>query len=401
MGSGRVSGGDRPRHGSVPQYPRALRDAEDHVDQPLGVRLDRPNALGGSLIVGIESEESESGGGTGDDLGHEVGPQRGLQLAGITGCSQRQAQVGAGVEDRRSTPDQSQGVIMPCGAETAAPRALGSHHLRRDETRRLGHVGDWIVGRSRHTNGTDQGCSPVLRCSRSGSDTKLAVDATQLLRESTHQSACATLRSGAGPSDAVPRRWLMKPGLVLAALLALVLLGACSNGQQPAPDQSAGSPTAQRPGSYSPDPTVAWSEQLCHALLPVAQSAGTPPVLAAVDPEGSRQRFHISLHNQVDALTTALTWIAAAGPAPVDKGAQVDQVLTTTLSRWRDTLAAGLAELDAVPPGEPETLRYTLTGVTSLLVPADGKTLLGLAVPVSLQSPARQAPSCQTLEAAN
>lgn len=85
----------------------------------------------------------------------------------------------------------------------------------------------------------------------------------------------------------------------------------------------------------------------------------------------------------------------------MDKGAQVDQVLTTTLSRWRDTLAAGLAELDAVPPGEPETLRYTLTGVTSLLVPADGKTLLGLAVPVSLQSPARQAPSCQTLEAAN
>lgn len=277
MGSGRVSGGDRPRHGSVPQYPRVLRDAEDHVDQPLGVRLDRPNALGGSLIVGIESEKSESGGGTGDDLGHEVGPQRGLQLAGITGCSQRQTQVGAGAEDRRSTPDQSQGVIMPCGAETAAPRALGSHHLRRDETRRLGHVGDWIVGRSRHTNGTDQGCSPVLRCSRSGSDTKLAVDATQLIRESTHQSACATLRSGAGPSEAVPRRWLMKPGLVLAALLALVLLGACSNGQQPAPDQSAGSPTAQRPGSYSPTRQWRGASNSATHCCPLPKARGLRP----------------------------------------------------------------------------------------------------------------------------
>jgi hypothetical protein len=193
----------------------------------------------------------------------------------------------------------------------------------------------------------------------------------------------------------------MKPGPVLAAVLALVLLEACSNNQQPAPNQSAGFPTALRPGSYSPDPAVAWSERLCGALLPVAQSAGTPPALDALHPEGSRQPFRISLNNQVGALTSALTRIAAAGPAPVDKGAQVDQVLTTTLSRWRDALAAGLAELDAVPLGEPETLRYTLTGVTSLLVPADGKTLLGLAVPVSLQSAARQASSCQTLEAAN
>jgi hypothetical protein len=97
-------------------------------------------------------------------------------------------------------------------------------------------------------------------------------------------------------------------------------------------------------------------------------------------------------------LSKALTRIAAAGPAPVDKGAQVDQVLHLTLSRQRDTLAAGLAELDAVR-GQPETLRYTLTGVTSLLVPIDGKTLVGLAVPINLRPAARQAQSCQTLEA--
>jgi len=98
-------------------------------------------------------------------------------------------------------------------------------------------------------------------------------------------------------------------------------------------------------------------------------------------------------------LSKALTRIAAAGPAPVDKGAQVDQVLHLTLSRQRDTLVAGLAELDAVPRGQPETLRYTLTGVTSLLVPIDGKTLVGLAVPINLRPAARQAQSCQTLEA--
>jgi hypothetical protein len=185
----------------------------------------------------------------------------------------------------------------------------------------------------------------------------------------------------------------------MTAVLALVLLGACSNGQQPAPAEAAGLPTALAAGSFSPDPTVAWTERLCRALLPVAQSAGTPPFLDASDPEGSRQRFHTSLHNQVDALSNALAQIAAAGPAPVDKGPQVDQVLNFTLSRQRDTLAAGLAELDAVPLGQSEALRYTLTGVTSLLVPTDGKTLVGLAVPINLRPAARQAKSCQTLEA--
>jgi hypothetical protein len=190
----------------------------------------------------------------------------------------------------------------------------------------------------------------------------------------------------------------MTPGVIQSTVLALVLLGACSNGQQPAPAEFAG-PTALSAGSFSPDPTVAWTEQLCRALLPIAQSAGIPPVLDPSDPEGSRQRFHTSLQNQVDALSKALTRIAAAGPAPVDKGAQVDQVLHLTLSRQRDTLAAGLAELDAVPRGQPETLRYTLTGVTSLLVPIDGKTLVGLAVPINLRPATRQAQSCQTLEA--
>jgi hypothetical protein len=186
---------------------------------------------------------------------------------------------------------------------------------------------------------------------------------------------------------------------VLTAVLAAALLGACSNGQGPAPDQSAGLPAALPPGPALPDPSVAWSEQLCHALLPVAQGAGTPPSLEASDPEGSRQGFHIYLHNQVDALDTALSRIAAAGPAPVDKGPVVDQVLVTTLSRLRDALAAGLAELDAVPLGQPGTLRATLTAVTSLIVPADGRTLEALAVPISLEPAARQASSCQMLDA--
>jgi hypothetical protein len=200
------------------------------------------------------------------------------------------------------------------------------------------------------------------------------------------------MRNRQGPRPTVSR-------LVLVGVLVAALLGACSNGEQPAPVQSAEFPTVPRLDSPTPDPTVAWSEQLCRALLPVAQGAGTPPSLDASDPEGSRQRFHTYLHNQVDALNTALTQIAAAGPAPVHKGPQVDQVLVTTLSQRRDALAAGLAELDAVPPGQPTTLRYTLTAVTSLLVPTDGRTLMRLAVPINLQPAARQAPSCQTLDA--
>jgi hypothetical protein len=190
----------------------------------------------------------------------------------------------------------------------------------------------------------------------------------------------------------------MKSSLVLTGVLLAALLGACSNSERPALTQDAEASTALRSASSTPV-AVAWSERFCRALLPIVQGAEAPPHLVLSDPEGSRQRLHTYLHNQVEALNTALTRIAAAGPAPVDKGSQVDQVLVTALSLRRDTLEAGLAQLDAVPLRQPETLKYTLTAVTSLLVPTDGKTLLGLTVPINMQTPIRQASTCQTLDA--
>ena len=185
-----------------------------------------------------------------------------------------------------------------------------------------------------------------------------------------------------------------RPGGGAHGYLARSLLQQRTTGSHPA----RWGPTALRSASSTPV-TVAWSERLCRALLPVVQGTGSPPNLDVSDPEGSRQRLHTYLHNQVEALNSALTRIAAAEPAPVNKGSQVDQVLVTTLSQRRNALAAGLAELDAVPLGRPETLKHTLTAVTSLLVPTDGKTLLGLTVPINLQTAIRQAPGCQTLDA--
>jgi hypothetical protein len=186
--------------------------------------------------------------------------------------------------------------------------------------------------------------------------------------------------------------------LLPAAVLVAALLGACSDGQRPAPAQFAEFPTPSRLNFSTSDPAVAWSERLCRAVLPVAR-AGSPPSLDAHDLDGSRKRFHTYLHDHVNALNAALTDIAAAGPAPVDNGPQADQVLVTTLSTLRDALAAGAAELDAVPPNLRDTLLYTLTGVSSLLVPTDGSTLLDLVRPISLQPAIRQAPSCQTVAA--
>ena len=42
---------------------------------------------------------------------------------------------------------------------------------------------------------------------------------------------------------------------------------------------------------------------------------------------------------------------------------------------------------------------YTLAGVSSLLVPTEGRTLVDLVRPVSLESAIRQAPSCQAVDA--
>ena len=177
------------------------------------------------------------------------------------------------------------------------------------------------------------------------------------------------------------------------------VLGACSNSQRPAPAQSAESSTPSHAGFTASDPTVAWSERICGALLPVV-GAGSPPRLDTHDLEGSRQRFHTYLRDHVDALDAALADISAAGPAPVIKGPQVNQLLVTTLSKLRDAFAAGSAELDAVPQNERDyTLVYTLAGISSLLVPTEGRSLLDLVRPVSLESAIRQASSCQAVDA--
>jgi hypothetical protein len=163
--------------------------------------------------------------------------------------------------------------------------------------------------------------------------------------------------------------------------------------------QSAESPTPSGVDFTTSDPAVAWSERICGGLLPVAR-AGSPPSLDPHDLEGSRQRFDTYLRDHVHALDAALADISAAGPAPVIKCPQVDQLLVTTLSKLRDAFAAGSAELDAVPPNERGyTLIYTLSGVSSLLVPTEGRTLLDLVRPVNLQPAIRQAPSCQAVDA--
>jgi hypothetical protein len=184
------------------------------------------------------------------------------------------------------------------------------------------------------------------------------------------------------------------------ALLAGVI-GACSNSQQPAAAPPAGALPLPPPRTSSTDPSVAWSERLCRALLPIVPATSALPALDRADPEGSRQRFSAYLRSSIEALDSALTGLAAAGPAPVDNGPQVDQVLRTVLHQRREALAAGLAELDAVPQGQPETLRSTLRGLASLVIPVDGKALLELAMPLSLRPAAQQAPGCRALGGAS
>lgn len=188
----------------------------------------------------------------------------------------------------------------------------------------------------------------------------------------------------------------------LAVALLAGVIGACSNSQQPAAPLPAGALSPPPPvHAASTDPSVAWSERLCRALLPIVHATSAPPALDRADPEGSRQRFRAYLSSSIEALDSALTELAAAGPAPVANGPQVDQVLRTVLAQRREALAAGLAELDAVPQGQPETLRSTLRGLTSLVTPVDGKALLELSTPLSLRPAAQQAPSCRELGGAS
>jgi hypothetical protein len=129
------------------------------------------------------------------------------------------------------------------------------------------------------------------------------------------------------------------PALLLPAVAALALSGACTT-------SVSGAATAD---SAVEQGAVAWVDQICGSLLPYLKAAGSPPKPAeAPDAATLVREINDYLSESEQSAGTAITGMAAAGPAPMAGGDDVVRQLSGTLETMQVSLRDARARIERV-----------------------------------------------------
>jgi hypothetical protein len=180
-----------------------------------------------------------------------------------------------------------------------------------------------------------------------------------------------------------------------AAAVALTLAG-CGTETTPAtPAAPSGPATAVEPAAQ----TVAWTDSVCGALVPVAESLVNPPGFDVTAPAATREAYLAYLANAESATDTAAQQVAAAGPAPVDGGEQVTEDVRAQLTDLSDDLADARNQIEQADPNDATAVgRFAVAAGN--VVGAVGNTaqaLQALDGDPRLDAAFEQAASCQQL----
>lgn len=184
--------------------------------------------------------------------------------------------------------------------------------------------------------------------------------------------------------------------LAVAVIAAALPLIGCGASPTPAP----ATPTTA--ATVTPaEGTVAWTDSVCGALVPVAESLTNPPAVDPTAPGASRDAFLAYLAKAQGATDTALQDVSAAGAAPVDNGQQVADDVRGQLTQLRDDLGDAQTQLEQADPNDATALGRSALAVGNVIgaVGNSAQALNALTGNPQLNAAAEQAASCQRLRA--
>ncbi|GAA5127918.1 hypothetical protein [Pseudonocardia adelaidensis] len=139
------------------------------------------------------------------------------------------------------------------------------------------------------------------------------------------------------------------PALLLPAVAALVLSGGCTTSVSGA---------ASANGAAVEQGAVAWVDQICGSLLPYVKAAGSPPKPAeAPDAATLVKNINDYLSKSEESAGSAISGMAAAGPAPVAGGDEVVGRLTSTLETMRASLRDARTRIERVDINDRKALQ--------------------------------------------
>jgi len=179
--------------------------------------------------------------------------------------------------------------------------------------------------------------------------------------------------------------------LVLPAVAVLALTGGCTT-------SVSGAATAD--GAAVEQGAVAWVDQICGSLLPYVQAAGSPPKPAeAPDAATLVKDINDWLTKSEESAGSAISGMAAAGPAPIAGGDEVVGRLTSTMETMQASMRDARTRIERVDINDRKALqREVPAAIESVerLASAPG-AMADLQANPELVAAGRQAAGCQQI----
>lgn len=142
---------------------------------------------------------------------------------------------------------------------------------------------------------------------------------------------------------------ITQPALLLPALAALALSAGCTTSVSGA---------ASANGAAVEQGAVAWVDQICGSLLPYVKAAGSPPKPAEAPDAATLVRdINDYLSESEETAGSAISGMAAAGPAPVAGGDEVVGRLTSTLETMQASLRDARTRIERVDINDRKALQ--------------------------------------------
>jgi hypothetical protein len=157
------------------------------------------------------------------------------------------------------------------------------------------------------------------------------------------------------------RRTRTGPLVAIVAAAGLGLTGCVGTAVPPPAPQPA--PATSSPGGAAGEgtggsgtagtDTVAWTDRICTALLPVVETLRTPPPVDVTDPAAAQGAYRDYLAEAQSRAETAQQEVTAAGAPPVDGGEELAQDVQQQVEDLQEDVTEARRQIDAADPGNP------------------------------------------------
>lgn len=172
------------------------------------------------------------------------------------------------------------------------------------------------------------------------------------------------------PTRETPTRKIRSRSTAAVFAVAGLVLAGCSNeaveDSEPPPASASAAPSSAAPssaaapssspsaaaGGEAPADAVAWMDEVCVALVPLAQRLQAPPPPNLTDPAATQQALSSYLGDAAQEAETAGEAITSAGAPPVEGGDQIAETVNAEVEELSTNLTEAQAEIDGVDPND-------------------------------------------------